>query len=285
MKTWCDAETGTVLGKVKAQFDAIGSSITIKKNASELIGVIVNAVINKPTAGLSAMPILRINSSDLGISQQDFMVGGLGADVPATHDVEEPFQASFIPLTLSQSRDIGNAKVDFELSTTSAQTEGYDVCVGLVYGDSVPDKDYRMELLALQHGPIVGGDTALSEAGITAASETAFTETIDFDSIAGELRGLFSAVQGNAPAVADPVAGYTRYTASAIEDFEPQRWPFCVATQGTLGTAADSAPIAKTFYWPTRFPLPGVNFIMSVAQKVSIAQNAAADGVAAATWF
>lgn len=284
MKTWCDATTGTAIGKTAATYDTIGSTLTIKKNASQIIGFIVNAVVSKPTAGISAMPILRVTSSDLGISQEDWMVGGLHADAPASNAVEEPLAASFIPYTQMPGRAIGNAQIDFELSTSSAQTAGYDACVGIVYADGLPDVNFRMELMARQHGPVIGGNTALSAGGISAAAETAFTNTISVNSIASELRGLFSGIQGNAPAADDPVAGYTRFTASAIEDFEPQRWPLCVPTQGILGTPADSTPVERTFYWPTRFPLPKVNFTMSVAQKVSVAQNAAADGSAGATW-
>ena len=288
MKVWCDAITFNAQGKTAGTYDfETADTIELKYNAQDVIGLIVASCITKPTAGISGTMILQYKSEDLGITEQRVVAGNIGIDPVGTNNAEVTQMYKFIPLAVSlpSGATVGGSEFKFAVSTTSAQTEGYDGAVGVVFADSKPDMDFRMELLAQQHGPIAGGDTALSAGGISAASYTAFTNTVSIPAGARTLMGVLSAFQGNAPTADDPSAGITEFKAPSIEDFQPQRWPMCNPTQGVLGTQVDSSPIVPAVYYPTRFPLEvGKKISVDISQKMSVAQGNAGDGIAGMVW-
>lgn len=280
LKVWCDAIVAAVKGKTQDTFDSLGT-ITIKQGAAELLGIIACVTHEKITDGENGAPVLRVKSDDLELTSQDFVLNNTMTDGNATNNVEEPMESEFIPMFVKPGLDLGNARVDFSLSGTVTTTAGWNSAIGLVFANGKPDMDFKMELLAQQHGAIRGGKVTYARAGITTASETAFTTGISIPSTAEVLRALLSLFMSNAPAEDDPGTGYTKFTAPAIEDFEPQKWPYCISNSGILGTPADSTSFGRSRYYPTRFPLPKVNFTMDVAQKMATAQNAAGDGIAA----
>lgn len=284
MKTWCDAVTAGADGKVKGTFDTI-DTITIKKNAQVILGVLANVATPKPTSGISGTPVLRIESADLGITKVDVTLAkSIIGDGIATNDKESYAVTEFIPLKSPTTVPIGNAKVDFSLSSTTAVTEGWDSAIGLVYADSEPDVNYQMELLSQMPARMIDCDDAQFEAGIKAASETAFTETISVTSRGNELIALLSLLGSNAPTAGQGIAGYTNFTAPQIEDFAPQKWPFCLGQHGSLGTPVGNQGGGNGRFYPTRFPLPKVNFDISIAQKLSVALTNEGDGSASARW-
>jgi len=288
LKIWCDAITFNAQGKTAGTYDfETADTIEIKGNATEVIAILLASCITKPTAGISGTLILQYASEDLGIPNQRVVAGNIGVDPIGTNNAEVSQLPTLIPLAVRapDGGSIGGSEFKFAVSTTSAQTEGYDGAVGLIFANGVPDSDYRMELLAMQHGAISGGNHALSAAGISAASFTAFTNTISIPATAKILMAILSAIQGNAATADDPTVGITEFTAPAIEDFQPQRWPTCNPTQGVLGTQVDSSPIVPSTHYPTRFPLPLTKKItVDVAQKCSVAQANAADGIAGMKW-
>ncbi len=287
MKVWCDSVTAGAKGKVAGTYDALGT-VTIKKNAAALLYIIANIATPKPTAGISGTPVLQINSADLGISEQKVVIGNSTiGDGISTNNKELYVLSQIIPWKLRDTTDIeiGNGKVTFSLSSSTAVTEGWDASIGLVVANQEPDVNFAMELLARQHSRAIGGNPAFFSAGIKAAAETAFTEVITVNSTASELIALQSLLGSNAPTANEGITGYTKFTASQIDDFSPQLWPFIVGQHGSIGTpvgtpsGAFSAP-----YYPTRFPLPKTNFDIAVAQKCSVALTNEGDGNAGALW-
>lgn len=285
MKVWCDTVTAGAKAKVAGTFDDIGT-ITVKQNASTIIGFLCCVATPKPTSGISGMPILQINSPDLGISNQKVGLGNaVIGDGIATNDKEFYTMTQFVPWKNPLGNPLGNAKITPSLSVNTAITEGFDAAIGLIVSDSEPDIPYAMELLAMQHGRVIGGDTAVSSAGVSAASETALSNVIAVNSNASELAGLLSLANSNAPTADEGITGYCNFTAPQIDDFSPQKWPFILSQHGSLGTPVGTpSGGVRAPYYPTRFPLPRVNFDMSLAVKFSVAMTAAADFTGGAVW-
>jgi len=281
MKVWCDAVDVAAIGKTAGTYDAIGT-VTVKKGASVLIGILAAVCPDALTAGESAIPILQAFSKDLSIANEKWVLSKatLGDPIATNNDVKG-IETEFIPLNIPGKDD---AKIDFTLSANAATTDGWSAAVGLMMADGIPDTDYKMELLAQQVGPTKGGDNAESDAGISAATYTAFTETIAVPANAGELRGIFSGVVPNAPTADKNAVGITKFECSSISDFAPQEWPFCIAWTPSLGTPVGRPPTGRGRYYPTRFELPGVNVAVSVSQILALALTNAADGVAAFSW-
>ena len=283
-RVWCTATKGAAIGKTAGTYDTIGSDLVIKSGVTDIIGLLALVVQTKPTAGESSMPILQIDSKDLGISKERLVLETVIGDAIATNNHEAYQAVEFIGLDISRDKKLADAKVSLSLSSIIACTEGWDVCVGLVMADGPPDQDYRMELLAMSTGPVKGGEKAISTGGISATTATAFSETIAVSSYAKTLIGLKGMVVGNAPTAADPCCGFTDFTSDSINDFAPQKWPFMLGIHSILGTPV-GAPGYGAFKWfPTRFVLPQVNHTISVAQTLSTTLANAGDGIAAAKY-
>lgn len=285
LSVWCDSVKGAGKGATAGTYDDIGT-VTVKQGATETLGIIALVINTTATDGENGIPILRINSKDLGISQQDFVLANILTDGIATNNKEAPVIAEFIPFKVDKKK-LDNAQVDFQLTSNVSKTDGYDAAVGLVFSDSKPSKQYEMELMAGICARAEGGAKAESDAGISATTKTAFSNTIAITSEAKELLGLAGFVNANAPTAGENVVGYTEFQASQISDFSPQIWPFAFGYMPSLGTPVGTPVNAyrrNGFYWPTRFPLPGLNFNMSVSQALAVGLSNAADGIAAAKW-
>ena len=287
-KVWCDSVDGTALGKTEGTFDSIGT-VTVKggQTVNELLGFIVNVVNTKPTSGENGAPVLQINSKDLNITQQRVHLGNAISDGIGTNDKEAPTFAEFIPWKVLPGVKLDNSKIEFSISSSTTVTEGWDVAVGALYADSLPDAGFLMELLAQMCGRALGGDVAYSRAGISAATATAFGTGISITSVGKELIGLCGYVNPNAPSAGKACVGITEFTAPQMVDFSPQRWPFIIGWGASLGTPVGTqvnAALRNGVYYPTRFTLPETNFTMSVSMLLANALTNAGDGIAGARW-
>lgn len=288
MKVWCDSVDNTALGKTQDTFDAIGT-VTIKggKTVSELLGFMCIVANTKPTSGENGAPVLQINSKDLNITQQRIHLGNAITDGIGTNDKEAPVFAEFIPWKVLPGTKLDNAQIEFAISSSATVTEGWDVAVGAVFADGLPDAGFLMELLAQMCGRALGGDVAYSRAGISAATATPFGTGIKITSVGKELIGLCGYVNPNAPSAGKACVGVVEFTASQMTDFAPQRWPFIIGWGASLGTPVGTqvnAALRNGVYYPTRFPLPETNFTMSVSMLLANALTNAGDGIAGARW-
>ena len=282
-KVWADAVTITGAGATAGTLDA-ASQITMRKGAGALIAIqylIVGAI---PTSGENGVPILRLSSDSLGITNQDFVLSSMKTDGIATNDKEAPVYAGIIPLAFVG--DFSFADVNLSISSNVNVTGGWEGALGVIYADSVPDDQYARELLSFQHGAVKGGKRTEQDAGISAASETSFANSIEIPAGFTTLCGLAGVVNPNAPANGEATSGYTSFQSSDIPDFGPQRWVFMWGYSGSLGTPIGTPVPAsgRSAYWPTRFPLTGQKVSIEVAQKLAVALTNAADGIAAAVY-
>ena len=285
VRVWCDAVdvAGAAIGETEGTFDSIGT-VTIKKGATEILGIIALCAATTNTAAENGGPVLQVDSQDLGISKQQFILSGAQMDCVGTNTKEVPIMAEWIPFKTPDKRSLDNAKVDFSLSTTTTRTAGYDTVIGLVFADGLPDNEFLIELMSGVCGRATGGAVAYMRAGIKAATATAFTTGISVSSAARELIGICSLALENAPTTVEAMVGITELQASQIADFSPQKWPFIFGASASLGTpvGATLALNARNgMYWPTRFPLPQTNFTINVSQWLATALTTEADGVAA----
>ena len=286
VRVWCDAvdSAGAAIGETQGTFDSVGT-VTIKKGATDILGIIALCAATTNTAGENGGPVLQVDSQDLGISKQQFVLATGGqADCVGTNTKEVPIMAEFIPFKTATKQSLDNAKVDFSLSTTTTRTAGYDTAIGLVFADGLPDAEFLIELMSGLCGRATGGAVAYMRAGIKAATATAFTTGISVSSAARELIGICSMAYENAPTTVEAMVGITELQASQIADFSPQKWPFIFGMSASLGTPVGATLALNSrngVYWPTRFPLPQTNFTINVSQWLATALTTEADGVAA----
>ena len=286
MKVWSKAITFSAKGKTQDTYDELGT-VTLKIGAKEVLGFLAAIVPGAVTDGENGTPVLQVDSTDLGISKQRFIHGPALTDGIATNDKEAPIFYEFIPYRVPAGKSLDNAKITFSLSGTVTTTGGWSGAISVVFADAVPDQQYINELMALIPPRATGGAVAFQRAGISAASLTSFTNGIEVTSDAQELIGLLGFVNPNAPTAGEECVGYTEFQASQVEDFAPQEWPFVINWTPSLGTPVGT-PVAASrpagLYFPTRFPLPKVNFTMNVAQKLAASLSNAGDGIAAVKW-
>lgn len=293
MNVWCDSVDQAAIGLTQDTYDSIGD-ITIKSGAKHILGIIVAAANSTPTNGENGAPVLQVNSSDLGISAQKFQLSGAISDGIATNDKESPVVAEFIPFKQPFLRtpdgkilDLDNTIVNLALSGGVTTTGGWDVAAGVMYSDALPDRFFEMEMLAGCCGRVFGGAVAFARAAVKAATLTAFTDKIKVNSTAKILRGLCGYANPNAPTAGEACVGITEFSAAAIPNFAPQRWPNIVNWDASLGTplgTQSNVNLRGGVYWPTRFVLPRKNLDITVGQLFATALTNEADGYAGAKW-
>jgi hypothetical protein len=287
MKVWCDSVDVAASGKTAGTYDAVGTVTIRASGANHILGILASVADTKPTSGEGGAPIVQVNSQDLGISNQRFQLASIVTDGIGTHDKEAPVVTEFIPFKAQNGAKLGNAKIDISISTSVAKTEGYDAAIGILYSDSLPDQQFFVELMAGICARATGGGVAVSAAGVKAATATAFATGISVSSAAKELIGLLGIANTNAPTAAEAAVGVVEFTSSSIADFAPQKWPLGIAYTASLGTPVGTPVTASRrngFYYPTRFPLPQVNFTMDVSMLFATALTNEADGIAGAKW-
>jgi len=286
MKIWCDSVKAAAKGKTAGTFDDIGT-VTLKKGAQAVLGFIVLTVPAAVTDGENGALQLKVDSKDLGISQQKFLLSTVLTDGIATNDKEAPVFAEFLPFKIYSGKSLDNAKIDFSVSGTVTTTGGWSVAVGVVFADSEPDDDLIREFSTAMPPRASGGDVKAANAGISATTFTAFSNGLEITSEAEEIIGLLGLVNPNAPTAGEEVCGIVEFQASQINDFSPQKWPFIVGWTPPLGTPVGTpVPVSR---WPgliipTRFPLPKTNFTMTVQMALAAALTNAGDGIAAIRW-
>jgi len=290
-KIWCDVLIGAAKAKLTTWGDVLVNIrseeyLTIPDKAAVVLGFLPCVGLNKPTAGISSMPKMRVTASQVGWSKEEITIPNIRADAIATHVAATFHTTPFIPLSHDLGKRAGGAEIEINVAASSAETEGYDFCVGVVMADQVPSDRVFDRLCSEGYNTFFGSDSAQSAAGISTASETNFTETIGIKGNASRLTNLLSAVQENAETEQDAATGYTDFDDKGVlDDFSPQRWPFGASVNSILGTPAAATIAARVRPYATNFPLKMKAFKMAVAQYLVMASGNAKDGIAWASWI
>ena len=69
-KLWSDAVTKAAIGKTETVYDDAGT-ITMKQGAKDMIGFLVLMASSTQTSGENGAPVLKVNSKDLNITQEE----------------------------------------------------------------------------------------------------------------------------------------------------------------------------------------------------------------------
>jgi hypothetical protein len=288
MKVWADSVYDTAIGKVAGQYDPVDNNqaqITIsKKSARCVIGLLVLATQTVITDAENIPDIiLRINSVSEGITNQDFVIP-VGTNDGDANSGFVPTKPYYIPFIVKG--DLHQADFDFAVAPAVASTGGFDVVVTLMYADSEPDQDFKMELLSRQYGAVRGGAHAEDNAK---AMATALT-TVNLTSISVKkgmsvLKGILGKTRPNGITAGDPVNAVFTFTSTAIDDFSPQIWCAVMGFHAALGTVADGLNgSGEGNYHPTRFDHTGEKADISVSVTPVTGQGTAPDTIQAVVY-
>ena len=274
-KVWCDTILNSGVGKTAGTYDAVGT-ITLKKGTGHVYGLLVLVSPTAITYGENSRAVLRVDSKDLGISKETFLlttgISNPPGDGTTNLAAVASVSAEFIPLTVPTG-SLDNAKIDISVSGTDTTTAGWTVATGIVYGD-VFDADYANSLLRWSAKPAKGGNFVKSTAS---ATSTTSLGSISIPSYASELVSLLLTVDGNA-GEANPVVGMIELRGSSIPDFTPQKWPTVNGILPALGVATSAqTPVDVVKNIPFSFPLPQTNFDLEAYVTLAVALTNAAD--------
>ena len=270
-RVWSDVVSKSGVGKTADTYDAIGT-ITIKKGAGHIYGLHVLAVPSAITAGENGRPAIQIDSKDLGISKEKFLLKqGIGDGI-ATNDQVRNFVPEFIPLTILSGKSLDNARIDISGSGNVTTTGGWTFVVGLIYGD-VFDSVVGDFLLKGGHKPAMGGNFVHGTASATSSTSLG---TISIPSSASELIALLPVVDQQDPTAGEEIAGFVELVAPQIQDFAPQKW-VANGFSAPLGTPDSPPPVGLMDPIPVTYDLPRSNFDISVYATLASALTNAVD--------
>lgn len=271
LKVWAKSFTSNPDdgGKTKGTFDLLGTiKIPNKSENLYLLGFLGALVGRTVTAGESGAPIIRINSSDVGLINEDFPLSELGfCDPISTNSQKVAVSTVFIPVEVNLP--VNNKSFDIYVSslhqTMTADWVGYFSAVFCNQPiDSLP-VDFLMECMNDFECSVraLGRYAADSATAIGTAHVDVSLSNITVPAKAKTLVGLLADIMPNADTAAEEIACLMTFNAGDISDFAPQEWPCCVAYNAPLGTVVGGAVNHPARFYPIRFPLPGTEFSFS----------------------
>jgi len=277
-KTWSKgfSVAPVACGKTAGTFGVMGNiKIPNKDKPMFLYGFLVNIVLEATTAGQSGYPIMKVNSSDVGLINEVFPLVSMGAsDAIGTNSKAIAKRTIFVPIEVLNQ--VNNKS--FEISFTSSQTLTNDWIgyVSGVFGNlpkaSLPS-DYTLEVISHYSSFVSSlGRYANDNAKAIATAEVEVSlSDITVPAKAKQLTSILAMITSNAPTAAEYIAAMMIFNAGDISDFSPQEYPCCVSFSASLGTPVGGARVLPGRGYPVRFPLPGTEFSFSATVKNPIA--------------
>lgn len=282
-KTWAKGfdTAPSAGGKTAGTFSKIGTiTVPNKREPVYMYGLLVLVGAQIVTAGESGLPELELNSSDLGLFKERFVLPEFGFTDPiATNTQAIPVSSKFIGLAFEDP--VNNKDLDVHLSSAATMTGDWDMHAAIIFGNKpisqVPD-DYLDEL----KNQFTSNVRSLGRIEDDAAKAVGSADTdipltgIEIINKATQLVALVPHVVPNAPTASEEVVTRHTFESGDITDFAPQEYPSIVGYHPSLGTivgGAKGTTMARGY--PVRFPLPQTKFTMGVkAQNVIVLSNA-----------
>lgn len=278
----------TAIGKTPLTYDDIGT-ITITNKSNHILGFYALLVNTKPTADEASCPQLRINSSDLGVSDMDLHGSLIGAEGMAAHQAKLVRKAWYSWSPPTQGQDLHFAEIKFAVTGIVACTEGFDCGIQLVTSDKPATRELINNLKNFTVEGWNDGNVAVEAAGAGNSDSLAAWGTDDPSMIvvnakAQSLVGINYTIGHNAE-VEVPLVNYAELICSDINDFPPQQHLVQFGASGNLGTAICSINEITSTYIPLVFDgLPRNKVKISVADINSLTGFTAGDGQLAIVW-
>lgn len=290
MRLWNQVVLGTAQGKLTTAWDE-QTSITIRKGANFIVGFYLLIVNTKPTANEASCPMIRVNSSDLGISNMQVHGGLIGAEGMAAHQsgyVHKKFH-SWSPAVTGQK--LWFAELVFSIRGLVACTEGFDIGIQLITSDVRPTPELIANLKANACGVWNNGDLAIEAAGAGDSATPATWGTADADMIVVEAKarslvGINYTIGLNAETAGVPLCDYCELVCSDIDNFSPQQHLVNFGSSGSLGTVIDSIKeVVSSYLAAIVFDgLPSNKVKIAVSDINSLTGLTAGDGMLGIVW-
>jgi len=278
MRTWSKALNSSPVagGKTQGTYSQIGSiTIPNKDMPLYLYGILISVARQAVTAGEGLGVELELNSSDLGLYQERYVLENFNSGDPvATNTQSVVYKSEFVPVYSSET--VNNKQIDIHLSVSATISDDLVAFVSAIFGD-VPidqaDPNYLDELKngfrsdvralgRLEQDPGKAHGTANADVSLT---------SISVPGKAKELVGLLAVGQLNAPTAGEEGLFQFSFESGDIQGFAPQEYPACISYDPPLGTVVGGAEREDIRYYPVRFPLPQSNFDMTVKSRSVIA--------------
>lgn len=284
MRVWNQSILATAKGKTAGTYDSIGT-ITIRKGASSIHGFYSLIVLTKPTDNEASAPILRLNSSELGISNMLVTAGTIGSEgnSAAQGGYKQKVWNSFSPV--GSGKAIEFATIAFEVSSVVACTEGWDCGIQFVTGNAPPTPEMQANYKANACGVWSDSSVAIESAGAGNSAALAGWGDNDADKVIvnaknSSIVGIDYSITLNTETNDVPLCNYAELTCSDIPDFTPQQHLVGSGSAGTLGTVIDSIHERASHKLPFVFDgLPRNKVKIAIADINSLTGLGAGEGI------
>lgn len=240
-----------IAGGVVAGTFGTAQRIELDSDAVRIIGAQIVGVDATYTTLEGSATIMRINSSSLGLANQDFITGPIIASGPGTNSSGQPNRAELIPLDIPAK---GNDKLDISFAPAGPSTVAKLYEVGLLYADSnSAPVDWKQKF----PNPLAFGGGQVSRATIGATTRTNIGD-VTVPGWAKEIIAMKAVlVKSGALTTLEETIGFVDI-ATTIKGTDPQEWPCVTAFGAPLGTPVGTGQfLGMVPYTPMFIPLPG----------------------------
>jgi len=278
MRTWSKALSAAPVagGKTQGTYSKIGSITIPNKDVSlYLYGILISVTRQAVTAGETLGVELELNSSDLGLYQERYVLENFQSGDPiATNTQSVVYRSEFVPVYSNET--VNNKQIDIHLSVSATVTNNLVAFASAIFGDTPLDQVDSSYLDELKNGfrsnvrALGRLEQDAAKAHGTANADVSLT-SISIPGKAQELVGLMAAAQLNAPTAGEEGLFQFSFESGDIQGFAPQEYPACISYDPPLGTVVGGAKREDIRYYPVRFPLPQSNFDMTVKSRSVIA--------------
>lgn len=270
MTIHADNPATRVSGGVVAGTFGTAQRITLGAEARRLIGFSIIGVDATYTTVEGSSQILRINSSDLGLSNQDFITGPILGSGPGTNSFGQPAQVEIIPFDAKAG---GNENIDVSVAPAGLSTVAKLYEISAIYADQ---EGAPMDWKARYPLTVAFGGGQVSRGTQATVARTNVGNVI-VPAWAREIVGFKGMiVKSGALTTLEESLGFWEI-ATTIKGTDPQNWPCNVAFGAPLGTPVGSGQwLNMVPYTPLYIPMTGKNETISPFINLRTALTAAA---------
>lgn len=249
-----------------------GTAVDVELNADarRVIGVQLVGVDATYTTVEGSSGILRINSSDFGLSNQDFSVGPVLGSGPGTNSSGQASQVETVPLDLEAG---GNETISLSIAPAGPSTVAKVYEAAVIYADEGgAPQDWRNKFPGVV--PFGGGQVVRGTQSAVASTNIG---NVQIPSWAKEIVAMKAVIvkSGALTTLEETIANLD--LRSTIKGTDPQDWPFATAFGAPLGTPVGTGQyLDRVPYTPIYIPMKGRNETLQPFINLRTALTAAA---------
>ncbi len=251
MTVYCECVRSVDAGGTADTWTELGT-ITLRSDARQLLGVLVNAAIITRTAIEPMGGQIKVSCPELKLGEVKAACQPYHGNACATNPGMAPSLTEFIPILQDV---VGNARVTVSFSThIPSPTAGCSVIAGVVYVAGPPNASDDWDERFPEMAPIAGGADSEADDTILAASYEALT-ALEIPGAAEEIVGFKIGMSPGEETAGEESIGEIDFR-STIPDFGPQNWPIGIAYSASLGTPTESPQTPSCPAYGVSIPLP-----------------------------